>query len=48
MTIAGYSLYRMDRNNILKSNGGEVALYIKDILVSSHYDLLPNKECEGV
>ena len=28
--------------------GGGLALYIKDNLVSSRYDLLPNKECEGV
>ena len=48
LDIAGYSVYRRDRNNILKSKGGGVALYIKDNLVSSRYDLLPNKECEGV
>ena len=46
LDIAGYSLYGRDRNNILKSKGGGVALYIKDNLVSSRYDLLPNKECE--
>ena len=28
LNIPGYSLYRKDRNNKFKSNGGGVALYI--------------------
>ena len=48
LDIAGYSLYKRDRNDKLKSKGGEVVLYIKDNLVSSRYEVLPNRECEGV
>ena len=48
LNIPGYSLYRKDRNNIFKSKGGRVALYINENLVSRHHEILPDTECEAV
>ena len=48
LNIPGYRVYRKDRNNIFKSKGGGVAMYINKKLVSRHHEILPDTECEAV